>query len=415
MRSIIFLLFFACAAQAQVVEVKGSVTDKKTGEPLPYASISLRHFPIGTVTNESGEFQFFIPDSYQHDTLVISCLGYHSLKRPVLSILSTDKFALEESVIQLKEVTIEGESARDLLQKALQSIEHVCPVEPYLMEGFHRSWERIRFADGTDCPGTLIEAAITIVDPGYVKSRSNRSVQEDIFLNEIRRSALQEGWNYGTGSALRDLLDKNLVKYTRTSAFLYLGSFLSFPNDMVYTWEGETTINEEKLSIIRIDIPNTRQVTAYYRVYISESDHAILRFTLHAEKKEVGYDLGPWHLEDLDLAYDFKRIENTPYLNYVRKHYIIKKLDTSARTILRTEEYHRELMVNKIVRHDVESKLNVLAARKAKEKSLAIQTGTINEAFWSTYNGIKDNRLDSEIVAYFEKSKPCPPQKKHKE
>jgi iron complex outermembrane receptor protein len=60
-------------ANAQNITVKGSVADKGTGEPIPYASIQLKGTLTGTSTDANGQFVIDVPKS---GTLIFSFVGY---------------------------------------------------------------------------------------------------------------------------------------------------------------------------------------------------------------------------------------------------------------------------------------------------------------------------------------------------
>ena len=179
---------------------------------------------------------------------------------------------------------------------------------------------------------------------------------------------------------------------------------MDFPNNLIYKWEGTTEINDESLSIVKIEIPNAKKFPAFYRIYISEEDHAILRFDLCGLKKEIDYTLGPWHTESINETYIFKRYENKPYLSYAKIQYTIKNLDPIKKKVLRTEDYYRELLVNNVIITNVEERRKSLSGQKSKEVSLGLQAKKYNEAFWKNYNVIRDNPLDKEIIQYFEQS-----------
>ena len=68
---IVAICSFPLLAQNNSV-VSGIVKNRENGEPLPYASVSLKNHPIGTISNENGEFDFYVPLSKQGDTLSIS-------------------------------------------------------------------------------------------------------------------------------------------------------------------------------------------------------------------------------------------------------------------------------------------------------------------------------------------------------
>lgn len=164
--------------------------NRRTNEPLPYATISVTRSAIGTVSNEAGEFELFIPEKLRDDSLLISYVGYGTVKRKIADLKASQTFYLGEAPTVLNEIVVSGESARTLVQKAIQAITRVYATEPHLLEGFHRSWEKVDFTDSITYPGTLIEAAVTVYDPGYERKR------ETIYVNEIRRSALMHTWNY---------------------------------------------------------------------------------------------------------------------------------------------------------------------------------------------------------------------------
>lgn len=384
------------------IEINGKVLNKKSRNALAYASISVLNSSLGTVSNQAGEFDFFVPVDTKNDTLLISYIGYKTFREAISNLKGVEIILLEESPTVLGEVIVSGDGARKLVEEALKAIPLVYPTTPYLMEGFHRSWEKIDFTDSISYPGTLIEAAVTIYDPGYGQTKPKKKEKEEIYLNEIRRSAMMEGWNYGHGNWLRDLLNRNLVRYNRARAFVFLESFLNFPNSMIYEWEGTTRIDGENVSIVRIEVPNTKKFPAFYKVYISEVDYAILRFELYGEKTEVDYTLGPWILETFNEIYIFKRYHQTPYLRYAKRQYTTKKVDHINKKVLRTEDYFRELLINNVILTDVAAKQKSLSSQKSKEVSLALQTKGYHEAFWKSYNVIQENPLDKEIIAFFE-------------
>ncbi|HMI67575.1 MAG TPA: carboxypeptidase-like regulatory domain-containing protein [Cyclobacteriaceae bacterium] len=391
------------------IEISGRVLDQKSKQALPYSNISIRNSPIGIVSNEAGEFDFFVPIELNSDTLQISYIGYKTFKEIISNLKETTSIYLEESPTVLSEITVSGDGARKLVREALEAIPLVYPTTPYLMEGFHRSWEKGDFTDSISYPGTLIEAAITIYDPGYGQTKSRNKAKEEVYINEVRRSAMREGWNYNK-NFLRILLDKNLVKYSRASLFVFLESFLNFPNSMTYEWEGATRINDENLSIIKIEAINTKKFPAFYKVYISDDDHAILRFELYGQQKVVDYTLGPWILETFNEIYIFKRYRKTPYLSYAKRQYTTKNVDQIKRKVLRTEDYYGELLINNVITTDVAACRKSLSSQKAKDVSLALQTKEYHADFWKSYNVILENPLDKEIIQYFEqKTKPEDP------
>ncbi len=391
----IFLITTSVSAQ-DAIRLNGRIVDRKSGQPLHYATISIQGASKGSVSNQSGDFDFYVAQHFEDDTLMISYIGYKTLMARVADIRRDTILYLDESPLILNEVVVTSDGAKILIEKAREAIPVVYATTSYIMEGFHRSWEKVDFTDSISYPGTLIEAAVTIFDPGYGMAKSQNKREEEVYINEVRRSSINKGWNYDN-SALHHLLKRNLVKYNDEAGWNFIKSFFTLSHNLIYEWEGDTFIDDEAVSIIRIEIPNERMFPASFKVYISHDDYAILRFDLTGEKKEIDYSLGPWHTE----TFIFKRYKDIPYLRYATLHYIIKNLDTVRKKVLRTEEYHREIMINNVITSDVDEMRKMLVKKKSKNISLALQSGTYNEAFWKTYNVIRENPIDLEIIEYF--------------
>ncbi len=66
------------ALAPQYINLKGSILDQNSNEPLPYASIGLLNKPFGTLTDSAGNFHFKFGNEYLNDSLQISMVGYNS-------------------------------------------------------------------------------------------------------------------------------------------------------------------------------------------------------------------------------------------------------------------------------------------------------------------------------------------------
>ena len=135
---IVFILligFFSVSAQK--ITLSGSVTDKATGEALPFASVVIKGKPIGTIANSNGEFDFHFPAEYRNDIIVVSMLGYENFEAPVWS-MNSGTIALNKSATMLEEVVVTDTVTKggEIFRIALSKIEQNFPMEPFLMDGF---------------------------------------------------------------------------------------------------------------------------------------------------------------------------------------------------------------------------------------------------------------------------------------
>ena len=82
----IILLFvgsYQLAAQDRLLTITGKLLDAKNTKPLAFASIYLKDTAIGTVSNIEGSFVFHVPAEFAKDTIIISLLGYTSIRKAV--------------------------------------------------------------------------------------------------------------------------------------------------------------------------------------------------------------------------------------------------------------------------------------------------------------------------------------------
>ncbi len=401
--AVILICSLPTAAQKNVL-ITGKVVNKSNGDPVFYASISVVNKSIGTVANNNGEFEFRVPEQMANDSLLISSIGFASYKEKIATIVAKNlnRFELVEQSVMLGEIEITDKkiTARDVIESAIAAVPQLYPSNEYIMEGFYRSWERVEFVDSITYPGTLAEAALRIYDPGYRPKL--KKTNEEVYITELRRSLLKETWNYSF-NYLMNILSKNEVKYPAFGAhFGLLKRFSGFPNDMVYSFEGTTKLDEEEVIIVKVAAKNERNFPAYYTVYVSLEDYAILRFELNGKKDQTNFAY-EYNAAKVEHIYIFKRFNQKVFLNYAKVHWITEKADRSKKKLLQHEHYFSELLINNIIVDNVKQEKEQLGKKTKANTSLELQAGVYNEAFWKNYNIIKKNPLDKEIKSYFEK------------
>lgn len=118
--------------------VSGIITNGENNEPLPYASITLVNYPIGTISNEQGEFDFYIPQSKRNDTLSISFIGFNPYLIPLKNINGSLQINLRPADNILDEVILTQLSALDYIKKALENLDQNYPQDPYQSLAYYR-------------------------------------------------------------------------------------------------------------------------------------------------------------------------------------------------------------------------------------------------------------------------------------
>lgn len=123
--SYLILVFFSGSLCGQTTnELRGTIVDNHTGEPVPYANISIKNKPSGTTSNELGRFKT-TNDLTKNITLVFSHVNYKKKELTIGSANATEALIirLEPKSIQLSDVIVTAGLYEQRLDKLAQSVE----------------------------------------------------------------------------------------------------------------------------------------------------------------------------------------------------------------------------------------------------------------------------------------------------
>lgn len=99
------LLYTTLPAFSQSTVVKGKVTDKETGEPIPYVSIMFRNTQIGTLSDTLGVYQLISKNKV--DSIQFSAVGYINKTFVVLPLEIMElPVALQSDLVKISEVNV---------------------------------------------------------------------------------------------------------------------------------------------------------------------------------------------------------------------------------------------------------------------------------------------------------------------
>ena len=86
--------------------LKGRAVDSETGQPLSFASVVYPQKKLGTATDASGYFKFYLPSASAKEYIEISFVGYQKL-RIVIGEFENDKtYALAQDTRELDAVSV---------------------------------------------------------------------------------------------------------------------------------------------------------------------------------------------------------------------------------------------------------------------------------------------------------------------
>ena len=137
-----FFLFLYLVSVGLVAQdtrlLTGAIYDASTGEPLPYATVSLKGTSIGTVSNAQGIYNFKIPGRSQYP-LVANFIGYDPFEIAVEDI-KEDRLdiKLKSSTIELKELVIRPVTPAEYVKLAVSKFPENYSSEPFQTQAYYR-------------------------------------------------------------------------------------------------------------------------------------------------------------------------------------------------------------------------------------------------------------------------------------
>lgn len=441
--SILFLSGFVSSNSilaSGIATINGIVQDYDTGERLQYANISLLNSPIGTMTNENGEFVLSLDKTNLKDTLIISYLGYSSLRIPVDSaFLESNVFRLKKSLQFINEITVKPIDPFDLLQNALLKKSNLYNVYGYNSEGFYRE---IMFEG--NAPVKLAEAACIF----YISPYTAEFNRNDAIWNYLDFSAYNSNYrydqalNYSTNATYPD--DAVQIIRARSaddfsgsiSKFCIAGGPLNitatdfFRNETFYfSSSGFKNLKNKKKFTSHIDFSIYDGKNVYDVNFVSKLNSDWLRIIIDRESGAIISYSGKYTLnksslmertgqingqkktvkdlvteKELNFRVDFKNIQGIWYLNHIKSMNTYEyKYSTEDITIQMA--FDRELVFNNYNIESVEKIADSLTYKNIISNSLYDYPTSYDKDFWDDYNMLYPTELQTEILNKIESTK----------
>ncbi len=128
--------------------ISGKITDKKTGEAVPFSTISIEGTTLGQVSDFEGNFELSIPTGKRNGKLLISCVGYEGTHLNIAQNIGKKniKIKLNAKFIEIEEVVVSEKSLYpyNLVKKAAAGIKKNFIIKSYNCEMYYKSVAKIR-------------------------------------------------------------------------------------------------------------------------------------------------------------------------------------------------------------------------------------------------------------------------------
>jgi hypothetical protein len=363
----------------------GKLVEDRKGKPVPYASVSVLDKPIGTITNDDGEFLLKLHPDNIRDTVVMSCMGFGQIRLPAWQLLDDDLFILEPVSIRIKEVRVTGTTPKKLLENIRQNLERNYSNYPKLMTAFYR--ETVQ-QDGNYI--NVSEAVMEILKSPYthtvrsdlvrlVKGRRSPDVQTFHWLNFKLQGGPFTIVQLDVVKTMESFINKefeDLYKYEIERVIwyneepVYVVSFTPVSEDVFPGFIGEMYVHRETFAVIHASF-------RFNKSSLNEATSIMIRKKppgVKARPSYVQYNInyqqyqGKWHLSTAQASVKFKVRSRRDRIN---------------------SEFHSvsDLLITDI--QPTELRRFPSDERFTKDDVFVEQLGLFDEHFWENYNIIK--------------------------
>ncbi|PQJ10452.1 hypothetical protein CJD36_010780 [Flavipsychrobacter stenotrophus] len=181
---LLFALFFLlCASLTAQTQFNGVLINTRDSSPIAYAVIKLAEINSTVLADSSGAFNFPVDGGLKKLTFNVSIQGYKATIHHDRQFTAVERVYLDVAAHDLKEAQIVGESAREIVRKAVKAIPDNYADSSYFSYSFYRQYQ---FVNNSFM--NLIEASPVVM---FKLQKKNRKIAAtpSYAIRELRRSA----------------------------------------------------------------------------------------------------------------------------------------------------------------------------------------------------------------------------------
>ncbi len=305
--------------------IEGIIRDQYTEEALPFASVGISGNPIGTISNQNGEFRFRLPDSLRHAQLFIAYLGYETQEIECTFLANGyHQIQLIPKVIPIQEVVVRIANPHRILEEMLDHRRDNYATSPVYHTSFYREGVeyRKRLASLTESVMKIYKAPFQS-GTDQVKMLKMRTI-----VNKNETDTLVTKFKSGINACLMLDLVKNIPDFLE----------LDDKNPYVYVHSDITVIDDRLAYVISFEqAPYINEPFYKGEIYVDKENHALLatRFEVnpalvekaasqYISKKSRNIQITP---QKITYSVSYKQWNGTYYVNHIRGdlHFKVRK------------------------------------------------------------------------------------------
>ncbi len=319
------------------LSVGGTIRDRETQSPLPYASIRVAGQGIGTVANQNGEFLLKIPDSLMQASLVCSYVGYENLTIPVKAVsgIKNTDILLSISVVSIPEIIVNITNPLKVIRDMLDNRALNYNPESAYLTTFYREGVDYKkgFVSLTEAVFKIYKQPFEVERADQIKLLKMRKIGNDNFNDSILlklKAGPETSLFLDIVKNLPDFLvmdEKNPYNYAKIST-----TVIDSRPAHIIAFEQKTGINAPLYKgELYISIENPVLLGARFEInpaYIKKARNSLV------VKQSKGVDIAP---QAAVYKVSYKELNGKYYLNYIRvdlsfsvkrKHWFLNRSST---------------------------------------------------------------------------------------
>lgn len=209
----------------------GVLLNKTDSTALSYAAIKVSETGELTTANDKGEFNVVLPSKMSELHFEISFVGCHTVTKFELKDNLSNTIYVECSMTKLKDIVVEGLSAKEIVKRAVAAIPLNYNDSSYASQSFYRQYQKVNGKFNN-----LIEAQ-SIVLFNLRNSKNEITAKEAFYAEQLRRSNYYETLGFEEDD-FSDFFNQNPIYHLKTSS-LNPNAF----NSYVFSFDTSTSTN----------------------------------------------------------------------------------------------------------------------------------------------------------------------------
>lgn len=408
--SFLLLISWVCYGQnVALTSITGRTIDDHNNY-IAFVAISLTADPsIGTYSNSTGQFQILV-NAENVDSLKFSCIGYEDVVIPLQRITSFKDsliILLKSKVYILEAVEISPDTALEIVRRSVEKLKDNLATDKSLLQGFYR--EVIRSDYTYD---RLIEAAVDIFDPGYLKKEMQFKVREIRKSEDYRDMDWQMSiLNYiqpinGLNGEYESLFANDYIRKNSSHYFSISNGPLNekFFNDVLFRVDSMTQVEGEEVFKIGIHSYEKNEGPKG-SLYIRKKDLAILQMEYQYDREPGTFLVVPGETFMHKTIIKYKEYNGKFYLSFLyrksfrpelngTKYDEAEKRGKAVEGLFYIESF---FVTNEIVTEKHKAKSFRRKERQGEGIDLYTTDWKYNAEFWRSYNTIAERPLEPSV------------------